>query len=166
VRGAAGGVGVAAVQLGVAAGARVTAEVRHARHRPRVEAFGADTDVAGPYDVVLELVGGDRLVEDVELLATGGRLVVIGVGAGATAPVDFRKLMQRRGRIHASALRSRPLEEKALVVRRLERHVAPLVERGSVSVPVHATFPLEEAEAAYDAFAAGGKFGKIVLRVS
>ncbi len=155
--------GVAAVQLGIAAGATVTGLVRRDEHRARIEALGADTDVSGAYDVVLELVGGDALAEDVDLLAAGGRLVVIGVGAGATAAVDFRKLMQRRARISASTLRARPLEEKALVVRRLERHVAPLVDRGVVSVPVHATYPLERAQEAYDAFAAGGKFGKIVL---
>jgi NADPH:quinone reductase-like Zn-dependent oxidoreductase len=164
VRGAAGGVGVAAVQLAVAAGATVTGLVRHEEHRVRIEELGAGTDAAGSYDVVLELVGGaDNLAADVGLLATGGRLVVIGVPAGATAEVDFRMLMQKRARISASTLRARPLEEKALVVRRLERHVAPLVERGLVGVPVHATYPLERAAEAYDAFAAGGKFGKIVL---
>jgi NADPH:quinone reductase-like Zn-dependent oxidoreductase len=163
VRGAAGGVGTAAVQLGVAAGASVTGVTRS--NADRVAALGADTEAHGEYDVVLELVGGaENLRADLDALAVGGRLVVIGVPAGGTAELDLRKLMQRRGRIHASTLRARPLEEKALVVRRLERHVLPLVERGAVTVPVHATFPLERAHDAYEEFARPGKFGKIVLR--
>ena len=113
--------------------------------------------------MILELVGGDLLRGDVGLLGTGGRLLVIGTGAGARAEVDFGALMRVRGRIHASTLRARPLEEKALVVRRLERHVLPLLAAGRVAVPVDRTFPLADAEAAYDAFAAGGKFGKLVL---
>ena len=163
VRGAAGGVGVAAVQLGVACGASVTGVVRRDEHRRRIRDLGADTDERGEYDVILELVGGDNLARDVELLAARGRLLVIGVGAGARATVDFARLMQRRARISASTLRARPLEEKALVVRALERHVLPLVEAGRIAVPVHATYPLEQAQQAYDAFAAGGKFGKLVL---
>jgi NADPH:quinone reductase-like Zn-dependent oxidoreductase len=163
VNGAAGGVGLAAVQLGVSLGARVTANARH--NHDRLRALGADTDVVGAYDVILELVGGELLERDPELLATGGRLLVIGTSAGWRAEVDFGALMRVRGRIHASTLRARPLEEKALVVRRLERNVLPLVEAGRVGVPVDRTFPLDQAEAAYDAFAAGGKFGKLVLTV-
>jgi len=161
VNGAAGGVGLAAVQLGVSLGARVSANARHSHDRLR--ALGAETEVAGPYDVILELVGGKLLERDLDLLATGGRQLVIGTSAGGRAEVDFGALMRVRGRIHASTLRARPLEEKAQVVRRLERNVLPLVEAGRIGVPVERTFPLADAEAAYDAFAAGGKFGKLVL---
>jgi NADPH:quinone reductase-like Zn-dependent oxidoreductase len=63
----------------------------------------------------------------------------------------------------ASTLRPRPLEEKAAAARLMERSVLPLIESGAVKVPVHATYPLEQAREAYDAFAAGGKLGKIVL---
>jgi NADPH:quinone reductase len=161
VNGAAGGVGLAAVQLGVSLGARVTANARHGHERLRE--LGADTDVDGLYDVIIELVGGELLQQDVALLGTGGRLTVIGTGAGARAEIDFGALMRKRGRLHASTLRARPLEEKAAVVQRLERHVLPLVAAGRIGVPVERTFPLEDAEAAYDTFAAGGKFGKLVL---
>ncbi len=167
VNGAAGGVGVAAVQLARATGASVVGTVRNEAVRGEVEALGAEVcgpgEAEGPFDVILELVGGEGLAADLDLLATGGRLVVIGIGAGATAELDFRKLMMRRARISASTLRSRPLEEKALVVSRLERHVLPLLADGRIVVPVCETFPLGEAQAAYDRFAAGGKFGKIVL---
>jgi NADPH:quinone reductase-like Zn-dependent oxidoreductase len=167
VNGAAGGVGTAAVQLAREAGARVVGTVRNEALRPQVAELGAEVaapgEAQGPFDVILELIGGDGLAAAPDLLATGGRLVVIGVGAGATAEVDFRTLMGRRARVSASTLRARPYEEKALVVRRLERHVLPALACGELVVPVEETFPLADAEAAYDRFAAGGKLGKIVL---
>jgi NADPH:quinone reductase len=161
VRGAAGGVGVAGVQLGVAAGARVTALARHSADR--LKALGADTDAGGAYDVVLELVGGDHVADDLGLLAVGGRVVVIGMSAGSRVTLELGLLMRARGRISSSTLRSRRLEEKALVVQRVGRQVLPLAERGLVGVPVDRAFPLDEAQSAYDTFAAGGKFGKLVL---
>jgi NADPH:quinone reductase-like Zn-dependent oxidoreductase len=161
VNGAAGGVGVAGVQLGLTAGARVTGTAR--ANADRVAALGADIEPDGAYDVVLELVGGDNLRANLERLATGGRIAVIGTGAGNRAEVSFGLLMQKRARIHGSTLRARPLEEKALVVQRVGRHVLPLLAAGRVGVPVERTFPLVQAQAAYDAFAAGGKFGKLVL---
>ncbi|HZQ16075.1 MAG TPA: zinc-binding dehydrogenase [Gaiellaceae bacterium] len=157
VNGAAGGVGVAAVQLGLAAGARVTANARH--HHDELRALGASTEVEGEYDVILELVGGENLAANLERLASKGRIAVIGTGAGASATVNFGLLMRRRGRIHGSTLRARTADEKAEVIRRLGEFV-----RGrALTVPVEATFPLERAQEAYDRFAAGGKFGKLVI---
>jgi NADPH:quinone reductase-like Zn-dependent oxidoreductase len=169
VNGAAGGVGISAVQLAVAAGATVVASVRSQGLRARVEAFGAEVvdpaqaGESGPYDVVLELVGAPNLETDLGALAIGGRIAVIGIGAGAVAEIDLRALMGRRGRIHGSTLRARPLEDKADAARRVERHVLPLVEAGKLTVPIEATYPLDEASAAYDRFTGGGKLGKIVL---
>jgi NADPH:quinone reductase-like Zn-dependent oxidoreductase len=171
VHGAAGGVGTAAVQLGRATGARVVATVRNPEARKQVEALGA-TVVApdafgdeGPFDVVLELVGAPNLADNLNALATDGRICIIGVGAGFKAELNLLALMGKRARIHGSTLRPRPLEEKALTARRVERHVLPLVERGAVEVPIAATYPLDQAAEAYAAFAAGGKVGKIVLTV-
>jgi NADPH:quinone reductase len=162
VNGAAGGVGSAAVQLGAEAGASVTGVARH--HLEQILELGAtDTKASGKYSVILELVGGDHLPTDFERLDLKGRIAVIGVGAGATAEVNFHLLMRARGRVHGSTLRSRTRAEKADVIRRLREDVLPLLAEGRVVVPIDATYPLEQAQEAYDAFAAGGKFGKIVL---
>jgi NADPH:quinone reductase-like Zn-dependent oxidoreductase len=161
VNGAAGGVGTAAVQLGVAAGAEVTGTAR--RNADRVAELGASTEPRGEYDVILELVGGDNLATNVERLALNGRIVVIGTGAGSRAQVEFGQLMRRRGRIFSSTLRARSAEEKALVVESVRDEVVPLLVGGTITVPVHATYPLEQAQQAYDDFRAGGKFGKLVL---
>ena len=171
VHGGAGGVGTAAIQLARAAGARVTATVRDPQLRERVAEFGARAIPPdgfaehGPFDVVLELVGAPNLADNVNSLATGGRIVVIGIGAGAQGEVNLGMLMAKRGRIQASTLRPRPLEEKALTARALERSVLPLLADGTVRVPIAATYPLDEAEAAYERFTAGGKLGKIVLEM-
>lgn len=169
VHGGAGGVGTAAVQLAREAGARVMATVRNAELRPCVADLGAEViDPAGfadrgPFDLILELVGAPNLGENVNALAIGGRIVVIGVGAGAKGELNLAALMAKRARIMASTLRARPLEEKALTARAMERTVLPMFVGGGLSVPVAASFPLEEAAAAYDRFATGGKFGKIIL---
>jgi NADPH:quinone reductase-like Zn-dependent oxidoreductase len=169
VHGGAGGVGTAAIQLGRAAGALVTATVRNPEMRDAVAAFGAQViepsgfGEHGPFDVILELVGAPNLGENVAALSTGGRITVIGIGAGAQGELNLGMLMAKRGRIHASMLRARPLEEKALTARAMERSVLPLLASGAVTVPIAATYPLERAEAAYDRFAEGGKLGKIVL---
>lgn len=174
VHGAAGGVGMAAVQLAAAAGASVTATVRSEALRDDVLALTAAIGPietiapeafveAGPFDVVLELVGAPNLPDDLRALAPGGRIAVIGVGAGAKAEVNLLELMGKRARIHGSTLRARSLEDKADAARRVERHVLPLLERGTIKVPIHAAFAMADAPAAYDQFAAGGKLGKIVL---
>jgi NADPH:quinone reductase len=170
VHGAAGGVGTAGVQLGVAAGADVTATVRNADLRDEVAALGAHAVIDpegfaehGPFDVVLELVGAPNVGADIGALALWGRVVVIGIGAGAKADVNLGALMGKRGTLRASTLRPRPLEEKAMAARAMERHVLPLFERGALRVPVAATYPLDAVQEAYERFTAGGKLGKIVL---
>lgn len=170
VHGAAGGVGTAAVQLGRAAGARVTATVRREELRSRVEELGARAidpegfEDEGPFDVVLELVGASNLAGNLASLATGGRIAVIGVGGtGPKAEINLLMVMQKRARIHGSTLRARPLEEKAAAMRLVEKEVLPNFENGTLTVPVAETFELERAAEAYDRFAAGGKLGKVVL---
>ncbi len=170
VTGAAGGVGSFAVQLGAAAGATVVASTRHREFNTSLIELGTEAIVLpaqcaefAPFDVVMELVGGPGLADSVACLATGGRLVVIGVGAGSRVELDMHVLMQKRARIMASTMRSRPLADRALVISALERRVLPLVESGELVVPIAATFPMSDASSAYDRFAAGSKFGKVVL---
>jgi NADPH:quinone reductase len=169
VHGGAGGVGTAAIQLARAAGARVTATVRREELRDQVAALGASTIPCeefaehGPFDVILELVGGPNMAENLQALATGGRICVIGVGGGAKSELNLLALMGKRARIHGSTLRARPLEEKALTARRVEHEVLPLFERGLLRVPVAGEFPLDRAADAYEAFTAGGKLGKLVI---
>jgi NADPH:quinone reductase-like Zn-dependent oxidoreductase len=174
VHGAAGGVGLAGMQLAAAAGASVVATVRNADLRSSVAAIGSAAgrcqvvategwEAAGPFDVVLELIGGPNMAANLANLALGGRISVIGVGAGPQAEINLLALMQRRARIHGSTLRARPLEDKAAAARAVERHALPLLEAGAVKVAVEATFPLADASEAYARFAAGGKLGKIVI---
>jgi NADPH2:quinone reductase len=146
------------------------ASVRNPDHHRAVAELGAAVAAEpeqafghGPFDVILELVGAPNVPANLEALAGGGRLMVIGVGAGATVELDLRQLMTRRARVLGSNLRSRPLEQKADAARRVEHQVHPLVADGRFRVPVAATFPLAAAAEAYDRFVAGGKLGKLVL---
>lgn len=170
VNGAAGGVGTAAIQLARCMGARVIASAHRPETHERLVDLGAAVAITpdevpanGPYDVVLELVGAPNIEPALNALAVGGRIHVIGVGAGAKTEVNLLALMMKLGRLSASTLRARPPEEKALVMRGVEAEVLPFVESGEITVPVDSTYPLEDAAAAYDAFAAGGKLGKLVL---
>jgi NADPH:quinone reductase len=174
VHGAAGGVGTAAVQLGAVMGARVTATVRNPELRTSVASLGAmvippeDFSEHGPFDVVMELIGATNMAENLSSLATGGRITVIGIGGDpggspVSPSIDLGLLMRKRAHIMGSTLRARSLEEKAGVARLIEAHVLPLLALGAIRVPIAAAFPLRDVEAAYARFAAGGKFGKIVL---
>jgi putative PIG3 family NAD(P)H quinone oxidoreductase len=169
VHGGAGGVGTAAIQLARATGARVTATVRSQELRDDVAALGAmavpceDFAERGPFDVILELVGAPNMADNLQSLAIGGRIAVIGVSAGAKSELNLLALMGKRARIHGSTLRARPIEEKAAGARLLEREVLPLFDSGELTVPVAEAFPLDRAADAYERFAAGGKLGKIVI---
>jgi NADPH:quinone reductase-like Zn-dependent oxidoreductase len=169
VSGAAGGVGTAGVQLAAAAGARVTATVRNTKHHDAVRKLGAEVILPGeegehgPYDVVLELVGQASLTQVIPHLAPWSRVVVIGVGSGSRMEIDLMTLMSKRARIAGATLRARSLREKADLTAGVAAHVLPLLASGRIHVLVSETFPLSEATAAYEHFAAGGKLGKVVL---
>jgi NADPH:quinone reductase-like Zn-dependent oxidoreductase len=170
ISGAAGGVGTAGVQLAAAAGAEVVATVRHAGRHGQVRELGARVVIDpaavadhGPYDVVLELVGAASLPTVLPHLATGARVVVIGVGSGAKVEISLAQLMGARARIGGATLRGRSRREKGNVIAGVAAHVLPLIDSGRLHVPIGTTFGMAEASAAYEYFEAGGKFGKIVL---
>jgi NADPH:quinone reductase len=172
VNGGAGGVGTSAIQLARAAGAEVFTTIRRAELASKVNELGATVipmeDIAahGPFDVVLELVGGPNIAADLGALAVGGRICIIGVGGGGKGELDAMQLMIKRARIHGSTLRARPMEEKAIIARLMEKRVLPDFETGKLRVPVDTTFSLANIAEAYAYFAEGGKVGKIVVTTS
>lgn len=169
IAGAAGGVGTAAVQIARAAGAAVTGSVRTAESRAAVAEFGAEALGPaealdrGPFDVIIDTVGGDGIVDEVKALARGGRLVVIGVGAGAKVTLNVLHLMYRSARLSATTLRAMPLEERAALARLAERRVLPLIENGVMRVQIARIFTFDEVADAYEWFSRPGKVGKVVL---
>ena len=169
ITGAAGGVGTAAIQIALLKGAEVVASVRNEELRAKVAELGATVvepgaeGDAGPFDVVLELVGAPNVASNLALVNTGGRIVVIGVGAGAKTELNLLLLMAKRAKIMGSTLRARSNAEKACVAAGVTSDLLPALGDGTLSVPVEATFALADAAAAYERFDAGAKFGKIVL---
>jgi putative PIG3 family NAD(P)H quinone oxidoreductase len=171
VHGANGGVGSAGVQIGLVTGARVLASARSAHDRLAelgAEALAPDEAFArakelGGADVVLELVGAQNLSGNLDSLALLGRIVVVGVGAGADAELSLRKLMGKRGRILATHLRARPLEQKAAAVQAFAHEVVAHLATGRMRAIVDRVFPAEQAADAFDYMAAPGKFGKVLL---
>jgi putative PIG3 family NAD(P)H quinone oxidoreductase len=180
VHAAGSGVGTAAVQIGRAIGARTIGTARTADKLERARALGLDEGIVaagGKFadevrkrtagrgaDVIAELVGGAYVPEDVACVAPKGRIVVIGAMAGGRAELDILALMQKRAVIRGTVLRSRPLEEKILVARQLQRMV-PLFERGSLKPVVDRVLPLDRAGDAHKAMQSNEIFGKVVLAV-
>ena len=173
VNGANGAVGSAGVQLGLAAGARVVANVRSPDTARALAEAGAIvvtpqtaaerlTDLGGA-GVVLELVGAPTLDLDFGVLALRGRIVIVGSDAGADATISLRRLMGLRASLHGTVLRARPMDEKAAAVQLFARSVVPLLAAGRVTMAIDRVFPAAEAAAAFDYLAQPGKFGKILL---
>ena len=178
VHGATSGIGVTAIQMARAAGARVIATSRGADKAAAARALGADLsldattdDMAaairtfGGADVVLDMVGAAYAALNQAALNPFGRWVVIATQSGSTAEVDLARLMMKRITLTGSTLRSRPADEKARLIAAVEATVWPWVTAGAVRPPVEATFPLEQASTAHLRLEAGGHVGKIVLAV-
>jgi NADPH2:quinone reductase len=173
ISGAAGGVGVAAVQIAHALGAHVIAVTRTSEHFDALAACGADETVTldqvadvDRVDVVLELVGAAHLALAQYLLKPFARIVVIGVGgSGAKVELDMLAFMGTRSMLTGSTLRSRSRQEKGEVADRVNHTLIPRWRTRELTVPIAKTFSLEEVSEAYEYFALPGKFGKVVLRV-
>lgn len=178
IHGATSGIGVTAIQMARAAGAKVIATSRGAAKAAAARDLGADLsldstadDMAaairafGGADVVLDMVGADYAVLNQAVLNPFGRWVVIATQSGALAQVDLARLMLKRITLTGSTLRARPADEKARLIAAVETTAWPWVRSGLVRPPVEATFPLEQASTAHLRLEAGGHVGKIVLTV-
>jgi NADPH:quinone reductase len=176
VNGANGAVGSAGAQLGLAAGARVVANVRSADSARVLAQAGAEVVTPGTVaerlaalggaDVVLELIGAPNLGLDFSVIATKGRIVVVGTPGGEEAAISLRSLMGRRAGLHGTVLRARSMEEKAVAVQLFARSVVPLLASGRVTMAIDRVFPAADAAAAFDYLARPGKYGKILLEFS
>jgi NADPH2:quinone reductase len=182
VQGGTSGIGVAAIQMARALGARVFATAGSAqkcaacvqlgaqraidyRNEDFVAVIKAETSGRG-VDVILDMVGGDYLARETAALAEDGRLVLINTMGGSKTTVDLREVMIKRLTITGSTLRSRPAAFKAQIARKLREHVWPLFEVGRIKPVVYRSFPLEQAAAAHALMESGEHVGKIVLSVA
>ena len=178
VHGANSGIGVTAMQMARAAGARVIATARGDAKVAKAREWGADVAVdaaagdwatavknAGPVDVVLDMMGAAYFAANLEVLAPGGRLVIIAFLTGPQAQVNLAQLMLRRLTITGSTLRARDADEKARLASSIEQIVWPWIASGTVRVPVDRTFPLAHAGDAHRFLEQGAQFGKVVLEV-
>jgi len=171
VHGASGGVGSAAVQLGVAVGARVVATVRTPKVEEAVASLGADVlreaDFPGGMsvspDVILELVGATHFPANLDVLARRGRIVVVSVAGGNEIQLPLGLLMQKRMTIAGTVLRARPLEEKATAVRAFEREVVPGLASGRLRPLIDSVYAAADVRAAFDRLEQRGKVGKVLL---
>ena len=178
VHGATSGIGVAAIQMAKAAGARVIATARGKDKAAKAlslgadiavdastEDFGAVTRANGGVDVILDMVAGAYFLKNLEALNVGGRLVHIATLAGGTVELPIMKIMQKRLVITGSTLRPRDANEKARLTAEVERVVWPWVASGAVKPIVDKVFPLTEASAAHAYLEAGAHVGKVMLAV-
>jgi NADPH:quinone reductase-like Zn-dependent oxidoreductase len=179
IQGGSGGVGTVAIQMAAALGATVATTAggpeRVARCQQLGAAIGIDhrsEDVLARLsketggrgvDVILDVLGAGSLATNLRSLATGGRLVVIGLQQGRRAEVDLGLLLSRRASIHGTTLRSRPPAEKAAIVAGVAGDVGPMVSDGRIRPVIHARLPLAEAATAHRMLESGEVFGKVLL---
>src|SRR3954471_24762598 len=178
LHGATSGIGVTAIQMAKAAGAKVIATGRGADKAATALKLGADVAVdvtsqdfaevakaEGGVDVVLDMVGGDYVLKNLDALKTGGRIVFIASLGGGQLDVPIFRIMQKRAVITGSTLRPRDPDEKARLAAEVERVVWPWIAAGKLRPPVDKTFPLADAAAAHAYLEGGAHVGKVVLTV-
>ncbi len=181
IHAAGSGVGLAAVQIARAIGARAIGTARSAGKLARARELGLADGIAveqGAFaervleltggcgvDVVVDLVGGPYVGQSVACLAPRARLVVVGMLAGAKTELDVGALMRKRAELRGTVLAARPLEEKIAAIRAFEHHVVPLFARGALRAVIDRVLPLERAADAHRSLEANETFGKVVLAV-
>jgi putative PIG3 family NAD(P)H quinone oxidoreductase len=180
VHGGSGGIGSFAIQYAKALGATVIATAGSQEKLDYIRSIGADlavsyredwvgaikdfTDGRG-VDIILDNMGAKYLQAHVDLLASDGRLIVIGLQGGRKGTLDLGTLLTKRGRVIATSLRSRSVAEKADILRTVRRSVWPLVSSGDILPAPQTEFPLEQAAEAHRRLESGDNLGKIVLTV-
>jgi len=181
VHGGAGGIGTMAIQLARQVGATVAVTAGSPEKLERCAALGATILVdyrqqdfveevrratgGRGADVVLDAIGAKYLARNVAVLATGGRLVVIGLQGGRRAELDLGELLTKRGAVHATSLRGRPVAEKALIVSSVVEHVWPLVADGAVRPVIDRVYPLAAVADAHRRVEESLHVGKVILQV-
>jgi putative PIG3 family NAD(P)H quinone oxidoreductase len=182
VHGGSSGIGTMAIQVAHTYGAQVLTTAGTERKTEFCRMLGADvainyreadfaevvraaTDGAG-VDVILDNIGAKYLPRNVESLATGGRLVVLGLQGGRIGELDLGRLLAKRASVHAASMRSRPLAQKAAIVAATQAFIWPLIESGDVRPIIDRTLTLDDAAEAHRLMESSEHIGKIVLRVS
>ncbi|MET1132835.1 MAG: NAD(P)H-quinone oxidoreductase [Aeromicrobium sp.] len=179
VHGGASGIGTTAIQLAKAFGATVVTTVGSAQKAEVVRGLGADVVVnyreddfvetcqdLGGVDVVLDIIGGKYLAQNVAALARGGRIVVIGLQGGRKGELNLGAMLAKQATVSATSLRFRPIEEKAAIMAELVEHVWPLIEDGTLGPVVHETVPLSRVADAHRILEESSHVGKVVLDVT
>ena len=179
VHGGSGGVGSLAVQIAAAMGCHVVATAGGEARAARCAELGAEAvidhlaedfvsrarDATGGrgVDVLLDVVGAAYLARNLQVLAVGGRLAVIGLQKGRRAELDLGTLIAKRATVLGTTLRARPPEDKATIVAAVHEHVWPMVADGRVRPVIHARLPLADAARAHELLESGEVFGKLLL---
>jgi putative PIG3 family NAD(P)H quinone oxidoreductase len=182
VHGGSSGIGTTAIQLAHALGARVFATAGSAQKCAACESLGAeravnyrDTDFVAALkdltggrgvDLVLDMVGGDYVQRNIDVLALDGRLVMIGRQRGMKSELDIMPILRKRLTLTGSTLRARSVQEKEVIARAVHEHVWPLFESGRMRVVLHRSFPLEQAADAHRMMENGDHIGKLVLTLA
>jgi putative PIG3 family NAD(P)H quinone oxidoreductase len=179
VHGGSSGIGTMAIQLARHVGARVAVTAGSAEKLERCRELGAEilvnyrdedfvaavreaTDEVGA-DVVLDNMGAKYLARNLEVLASNGRLVIIGMQGGMKAELDIGLLMRKRGAVISTSLRARPTDEKSAIVASVREHVWPLIAAGDVRPIIDRTVPMADAAEGHRLLEASEHVGKVLL---
>ncbi|HLS49741.1 MAG TPA: zinc-binding dehydrogenase, partial [Actinomycetaceae bacterium] len=178
IHGGSGGVGSAAIQIAKALGARVITTAGSPERCDACAELGADVTIdyhddvpaavaeateGRGVDVILDILGAGGLTDNLSMLATDGRLVIIGLQRGRKAEINLQALMAKRLTVTGTLLRSRPRPEKAAIVADVAKHVWPMVADGRIKPVVHDRLPLAEAMRGQELLESGTVFGKVLL---